>query len=109
MGQAAARVGDMHVKGVILEGSPTVRIGGMPAARMGDKAQCGNGIDTIAEGEPTVRINGKLAARVGDKHGCKGVIITGCPTVRIGLNKEGRCLQVAAQSGTPMVRKVETE
>lgn len=84
MGKPAARKGDAHVKGAILEGSPTVRIDGIPAARVGDKAKCGKGVDAIAEGEATVRINGKPAARVGDKHGCGGAILKGSATVRIG-------------------------
>ena len=37
-------------------GSPTVLIGGMPAARMGDMAACSGPPDVIALGCPTVLI-----------------------------------------------------
>jgi hypothetical protein len=37
-------------------GSPTVIIGGMPAARMGDMAACAGSPDSIALGCPTVLI-----------------------------------------------------
>lgn len=103
MGQPAARMGDSHEKGPILEGSKDVRIGGKPAARVGDKAKCGKGFDAIVEGEATVRINGKLAARMGDKHSCKGLIISGCKTVRIGKLKQEGCMEQAAAEGTMFV------
>ena len=65
MGAPAARITDMHVcpmttgpvphvGGPILPaGEPTVLIGGMPAARMGDSTAHGG---TIVAGEPTVLI-----------------------------------------------------
>jgi uncharacterized Zn-binding protein involved in type VI secretion len=46
-----------HVGGPITgPGSPTVLIGGLPAARMGDMAQCAGPPDTIIKGCPTVMI-----------------------------------------------------
>ncbi|GAC1610579.1 MAG: hypothetical protein NVS3B3_19760 [Aquirhabdus sp.] len=103
MGQPAARQGDSHSKGAILEGSKDVRIGGMPAARIGDKAKCGMGTDAIVEGEATVRINNRLAARMGDKHSCDRPIISGCNTVRIGKLHQEACMEKAAQEAAMFV------
>ena len=93
---AAARITDMHVcpmftgtvphvGGPILPpGEPTVLIGGMPAARVGDMATCVGPPDTIAMGSATVTIGGMPAARMGDSTAHGGSIVTGCPTVLIG-------------------------
>lgn len=95
----AARVGDMHtcpmvtpgtppvphVGGTILPpGEPTVLIGGMPAARLGDMATCVGPPDSIVMGSTTVLIGGKPAARMGDSTAHGGAIAIGCPTVIIG-------------------------
>jgi uncharacterized Zn-binding protein involved in type VI secretion len=91
----AARVGDMHtcplVNGtvphvggpVMPPGCPTVLIGGVPAARVGDMLTCVGPPDTIASGSATVMIGGMPAARQGDSTAHGGVIILGCPTVLI--------------------------
>ena len=96
MGAAAARINDMHVcpmvtgtvphvGGPILPaGEPTVLIGGMPAARVGDMATCTGPPDTIVSGSATVMIGGMPAARMGDSTAHGGIIIIGCPTVLIG-------------------------
>ena len=73
-----------HVGGPIIAGSGTVLIGGIPAARVGDKAVCVGPPDTIASGSATVLINGKPAARLGDSTAHGGVITVGNPTVLIG-------------------------
>jgi uncharacterized Zn-binding protein involved in type VI secretion len=93
----AARLGDTHVcpafvipvikphvGGPIISGAPTVLIGGPPAARVTDKAQCQGPVDAVAVGAPTVLISGFPAARLGDpcQHG--GKITRGFPTVLIG-------------------------
>ncbi len=92
----AARVTDMHtcpavtgntphVGGPILPaGEPTVLIGGMPAARVGDKALCTGPPDSIVAGSGTVMIGGAPAARMGDTTAHGGVITKGEPTVLIG-------------------------
>ncbi len=92
----AARVSDMHlcpmitgtvphVGGPVLPaGCPTVLIGGLPAARVGDMLTCTGPPDTIAAGSGTVMIGGSPAARMGDSTAHGGVIILGCPTVIIG-------------------------
>jgi uncharacterized Zn-binding protein involved in type VI secretion len=92
----AARVSDMHlcpmitgvvphVGGPVLPaGCPTVLIGGLPAARVGDMCTCTGPPDTIVAGSGTVMIGGSPAARMGDSTAHGGVIIIGCPTVNIG-------------------------
>ena len=74
-----------HVGGPILPpGEPTVLIGGMPAAVMGDMCICTGPPDSIVGGSATVLIGGKPAARMGDSTAHGGTIIMGEPTVLIG-------------------------
>lgn len=74
-----------HVGGPIIgPGVPTVLIGKLPAAVMGDMAICVGPPDTIIKGSTTVMIGGKPAARMGDTTAHVGSIIMGCPTVIIG-------------------------
>ncbi len=74
-----------HVGGPIVgPGVPTVLIGKMPAAVVGDSAVCVGPPDTIAKGSATVTIGGKPAARMGDTTVHGGQITIGCPTVMIG-------------------------
>lgn len=92
---SAARTGDMHVcplvtgtvphvgGPVLPPGCPTVMIGGMPAARVGDMLTCTGPPDTIAAGSATVMIGGMPAARMGDSTAHGGTITVGCPTVNI--------------------------
>lgn len=92
----AARVSDFHtcpmVTGVVPHiggpvlppGVPTVLIGGMPAATVGDMLTCTGPPDTIIKGSATVMIGGKPAARMGDSTAHGGIIVLGCMTVMIG-------------------------
>lgn len=74
-----------HVGGPIMPpGEPTVLIGGMPAARVGDMATCSGPPDTILAGSSTVFIGGMPAARMGDSTSHGGSIVAGLPTVLIG-------------------------
>ena len=75
-----------HVGGPILPpAAPTVLIGGLPAARIGDMNVCAGGPGTVATGSPAVLISGMPAARITDLAGHGGVIVgPGCPTVLIG-------------------------
>lgn len=74
-----------HVGGPILPpGCPTVLIGGMPAARVGDMAVCTGPPDSVAMGSATVLIGGMPATRMGDSTAHGGIIVAGCPTVLIG-------------------------
>ena len=65
-------------------GDPTVLIGGMPAARMGDMVICTGPPDTIIGGSATVLIGGKPAARMTDTTAHGGTIVAGLATVLIG-------------------------
>ena len=99
MGKPAARLTDMHtcpmitpglppiphVGGPIIgPGVPTVLIGKLPAATVGDSAVCVGPPDTIVKGSATVLICGKPAARMDDTTAHGGSIVLGCPTVIIG-------------------------
>ncbi|TNM39705.1 PaaR repeat-containing protein [Nocardioides albidus] len=90
----AARVGDLtpHPGVITGPGCPTVLIGGLPAAVLGDLHTCSfpppagpHPPSPIVKGSATVLIGGKPAARVGDLTGCGAAILPpGCPTVMIG-------------------------
>lgn len=96
MSKPAARITDMHVcpmvtgvvphvGGPILPpGAPTVLIGGMPAAKVGDMAVCVGPPDSVVLGSATVLIGGMPAARLGDSTAHGGTIVAGFPTVLIG-------------------------
>lgn len=103
MGKPAARMGDQTAHGgVITKGEPTVMIGGMPAARVGDMHTCPMQTPgtppiphvggPITLGSPTVMIANMMAARVGDMCTCTGPpdsIVMGCNTVLIGEGSAG--------------------
>jgi uncharacterized Zn-binding protein involved in type VI secretion len=87
-----------HVGGPILPaGCPTVLIGMLPAARVGDMAVCVGPPDVIAKGSATVVIGNLPAARMGDQTAHGGVIVKGEPTVMIGDSGSGS----AGGSGGP--------
>lgn len=74
-----------HVGGPIIgPGIPTVLIGMLPAAVVGDVCICVGPPDTIVKGSATVLIGNKPAARMTDSTAHGGVILGGCPTVLIG-------------------------
>ena len=85
----AARVTDMIISTatsgvptpIIPPGAPTVLIGGLPAARLGDSC----GVDAIVKGSATVLIGGMPAARIADMTASGGAIMPpGALTVLIG-------------------------
>lgn len=85
----AARVTDMIVSAatlgiptpIIPPGAPTVLIGGLPAARLGDSC----GADAIVKGSATVMIGRLPAARVSDMTGGGGAVMPpGALNVLIG-------------------------
>jgi uncharacterized Zn-binding protein involved in type VI secretion len=92
----AARASDMHVcpmvngtvphvgGPVMPPGAPSVLIGGLPAAAVGDMCICTGPPDAIVKGSATVLIGGKPAARLGDSTAHGGTIVAGCATVIIG-------------------------
>ena len=61
-----------HVGGPIVTGCPTVMIGFMPAARVGDQATCVGPPDVIAMGSFTVMIGGMPAAQNRRHDGARG-------------------------------------
>jgi len=74
-----------HVGGPITgPGAPTVLIGGLPAAALGDTAACIGPPDSIVQGSSTVMIGGRPAARIGDSTAHGGTILIGDLTVMIG-------------------------
>ncbi|WP_426474045.1 PAAR domain-containing protein [Chryseobacterium balustinum] len=96
---AAARITDMHVCPTVTPGSPplphvggpiigpgvpTVLIGNLPAAALGDMCTCVGPPDSIIKGSATVIIGGKPAARMGDNCAHGGSIVIGCFNVIIG-------------------------
>jgi uncharacterized Zn-binding protein involved in type VI secretion len=104
MGKPAARLTDMHTCPMVTPGlppiphvggpitgpgCPTVLIGGLPAAVMGDMCVCVGPPDTIILGSTGVMIGGKPAARMGDQCAHGGAITVGCPTVMIGETASG--------------------
>jgi len=83
--QTPAIVPIPHVGGPIAgPGVPTVLIGNLPAAVVGDMAVCVGPPDSIVMGSATVMIGGKPAARMGDTTAHGGSIVLGLPTVMIG-------------------------
>lgn len=114
MGQPAARVTDYHmcplvnpgpaphVGGPILPpGKPTVLIGNLPAARMGDKALCVGPMDVIIQGAMNVLIGGMPAARMLDSTAHGGKILRGEFTVLIGTSGGGPGAGFVAADGSP--------
>ncbi|WKY59235.1 PAAR domain-containing protein [Vibrio sp. SNU_ST1] len=74
-----------HVGGPIVgPGVPTVLIGNMPAATLGDMCVCVGPPDSIIKGSATVLIMNKPAARMGDTTAHGGTIVLGMPTVMVG-------------------------
>jgi uncharacterized Zn-binding protein involved in type VI secretion len=82
--QTPAVVPIPHVGGPICVACPTVLIGFLPAARVGDMAVCVGPPDAIAMGSFTVLVGGMPAARMGDMTIHAGAITLGDPTVMIG-------------------------
>ena len=89
----AVRIGDVtnHGGTVVGPGVPTVLIGGMPAAVMGDNHACiippntGHLPSSVFPiGSTTVMIGGKPALRTTDACLCGALAAVGCPTVIIG-------------------------
>ncbi len=124
MGKPAARLTDMTAHGgaVVGPGVPTVMIGKMPAATMGDQHVC----PMITPGTPPIPhvggpillgstgvfVGKKPAARVGDMAVCVGPpsqIVLGCFTVLIGEAGSGSqagSAGAAAAAGTAKVGSV---
>ncbi len=96
MGMPAARLTDMHVCPMVTvlvphvggpivgPGCPTVLIGGMPAACVGDIVTCAGPPDAIVLGSFTVLFGGRPAAQLGSLTAHGGTVVMGYPMVLIG-------------------------
>ena len=96
MGKPAARLSDMHVCPMVTvlvphvggpivgPGCPTVLIGGMPAACVGDIVTCAGPPDAIVMGSFTVMFGGRPAAQLGSLTAHGGTVVLGYPMVLIG-------------------------
>ena len=99
VGDTANAPADVHgckscphpVQGPAAQGSPDVRVNGLPALRVGDRGAhsgcCGSNQWEAATGAATVRVNGRGVHRLGDitKHcGGVGALVQGSPNVRAG-------------------------
>jgi uncharacterized Zn-binding protein involved in type VI secretion len=69
---------------IVGPGCPSVLIGGLPAACLGDTCVCVGPFDSIVKGSSSVLIDGKPAARQGDSTAHGGMISVGFPTLIIG-------------------------
>ncbi len=110
MGNPAARLGDSGAHGgAIVMGCPTVMIGGMPAARVGDMHVCPmmTGMvphvgGPIALGSFTVLVGSMPQARASDMAVCVGppdTIAMGAPTVLVGMAGGGGGGAMGAAAG----------
>lgn len=83
---AIARLGDPTSHGgVITAGSPDVKSGGVPVARVGDTATCPlHGSAPIIAGSSSVFANGLPVARQGDALACGATIAMGNVPVQVG-------------------------
>ena len=74
-----------HVGGpVVGPGMPTVLIGALPAAKVGDMCVCVGPPDSIIMGSMTVLVGNVPAARMTSSTAHGGTVVLGCPTVLIG-------------------------
>lgn len=99
MSLPAARIGDLHVcpmvtpglppiphvgGPIIGPGVPTVMVGGLPQAKLGDQCTCVGPPAPILKGSSGVFVGNMPAARMGDNTGHGGAIAKGQPNVLIG-------------------------
>ena len=80
----ATTEGERHIGGRMLIGAGSVEIEKQRAVRAGDTAKCENATDVITQGSGTVKMCGMPAARLGEVTAHGGQIITGAATVMIG-------------------------
>lgn len=72
-----------HSPTPVITGSSTVKVDGLPVARLGDTLASHGHNRTISGGSSSVFIDGQAAARTGDTVNCGGVLIGG-GSVNIG-------------------------
>jgi uncharacterized Zn-binding protein involved in type VI secretion len=92
---SVARLGDSTNHGGVVTGPgvPTVLVGGVPAAVIGDMHVCPivptpasphATVSTFIVGSATVLAGGKPLVRVGDSTACGAAVVAGAPTVTAG-------------------------
>lgn len=69
---------------IITSGAPTVIIVGKPAGTVTSKCRCRGPDDAVSQGSSTVLLSGLSAARIGDATEHHGKITTGASSVLIG-------------------------
>ncbi len=69
---------------IITPGAPTVIIAALPAATVTSMCVCVGPPDVVVMGSMTVLLSGLPAARIGDSTAHGGIIVLGAPTVLIG-------------------------
>jgi len=85
--------------------APAVLSGKIPQARISDQLTCVGPPDVIVTGSATVLVSGLPAARMGDKTVHGGIIVIGLPTVLIGdAGGGGAALEAAAAIASPMAQ-----
>ncbi|MCA0399401.1 MAG: PAAR domain-containing protein [Proteobacteria bacterium] len=80
--------------GTVVDGAPSVTIGGQPAARQQDNTSTGA---RVTGGSANVFINGRGAATIGSRTECGGIVVSGSPNVFIN----GRPAATASSAVTP--------
>jgi uncharacterized Zn-binding protein involved in type VI secretion len=71
-----------HVGGpIVMTETPTVLMGGMPAATVGCMCVCVGPPDSIIMGEPTILVGGTPVATIGSPTAHGGTIAMGMPTI----------------------------
>jgi len=108
-----------HVGGPVISASSNVITGCSPQGRVTDKCVCNGPPDVIVQGSATVLVNGLPAARMGDSTAHGGKIVAGFPAVLIGDEggtanfgsadgfappADKPCMKAAAVSGSPFIR-----
>jgi uncharacterized Zn-binding protein involved in type VI secretion len=73
-----------HVGGPLVKFCPTVLIANMLSARVADMAVCAGPPDVVVKGSATCLIGGMPASRIADNCAHGGLIVMGAPTVLIG-------------------------
>jgi len=88
---------------------PTVLTGSMPQARVSDMATCVGPPDVIVLGSFTVLVSGLPAARLGDLTAHGGAIVLGFPTVLIGRHHELALSPQPGLCSSPIFRRAVSQ
>jgi uncharacterized Zn-binding protein involved in type VI secretion len=74
-----------HVGGPIVgPGVPTILVGVLPVAKVGDTAVCVGPPSSVIKGSSTVMVGGMPCARIADSTAHGGMIVVGFMTVLVG-------------------------